>query len=91
MTIDASTLTRNLKPLAAAGWVTVAAGSDARCHSVAITAAGRDKRQEAQRHWKSAQTSLNDLLGVDEVVALHALIDRSLERFSTVDLAASDG
>ena len=91
MTIDASTLTRNLKPLAAAGWVTVTAGSDARCHTVAITPVGRDKRQEAQRYWKAAQTSLNDVLGVDTVIALHALIDRSLERFSALDSAASGG
>jgi len=33
MAIDASTLTRNLKPLAAAGWITVAAASDARSHT----------------------------------------------------------
>ncbi len=91
MSIDASTLTRNLKPLAAAGWVSVAAGADARCHTVAITPAGRDKRIEGQRRWRSAQDSLNDLLGVDAVIALHALIDRSLERFSSVDAAASGG
>jgi DNA-binding MarR family transcriptional regulator len=91
MTIDASTLTRNLKPLAAAGWVTVTAGSDARCHTVAITPAGREKRQDAQRYWKAAQTSLNDVLGVEAVIALHALIDRSLERFSALDSAASSG
>jgi DNA-binding MarR family transcriptional regulator len=90
MAIDASTLTRNLKPLAAAGWVTVAAGSDARSHTVAITPAGRDKRKEGQRCWKSAQNALNELLGADQVIALHALIDRSLDRFSALDAAASD-
>lgn len=85
MTIDASTLTRNLKPLVAAGWITVAAGSDARSHTVAITHAGRDKRNDGQRYWKTAQKGLNALLGVEQVIALHALIDRSLERFSAVD------
>ena len=30
MTMDASTLTRNLKPLVAAGWVVLGQGSDAR-------------------------------------------------------------
>jgi DNA-binding MarR family transcriptional regulator len=85
MTIDASTLTRNLKPLVAAGWVTVAAGSDARSHTVAITEAGRDKRHEGQRRWKAAQEGLNDLLGVRQVLALHALIDASLERFAALD------
>ena len=89
MTIDASTLTRNLKPLVAAGWITVAAGSDARSHTVAITHAGRDKRNDGQRYWKTAQNGLNAVLGVEQVIALHAVIDRSLERFSAVDAATS--
>ena len=89
MTIDASTLTRNLKPLVAAGWITVAAGSDARSHTIAITHAGRDKRNDGQRYWKAAQNDLNALLGVEQVIALHALIDRSLERFSAADAVTS--
>ncbi len=85
MTIDASTLTRNLKPLAAAGWVTMAAGADSRSHLVAITEAGRAKRREGQRHWKAAQEGLNALLGPERVRALHALIESSLDRFSAVE------
>jgi DNA-binding MarR family transcriptional regulator len=85
MAIDASTLTRNLKPLIAAGWITVVPGCDARSHSVAITAAGRLKRSDGQRHWKAAQLGLNALLGVERVAALHALIDSSLECFSAAD------
>jgi DNA-binding MarR family transcriptional regulator len=85
MTIDASTLTRNLKPLAVAGWITVAAGADSRSHLVAITDAGRAKRKEGQRHWKAAQEGFNALLGAERVRALHALIDGSLDRFSEVD------
>jgi len=49
MKVDASTLTRNLRPLMAAGYVTLDAGPDARSRLVNITQAGRDKRQEAQR------------------------------------------
>jgi DNA-binding MarR family transcriptional regulator len=90
MTMDASTLTRNLRPLADAGWITVTAGSDARSRTVAITEAGREKRQEAQRHWKVAQDGLNDLLGVEKVLALHALIDSALERLSPLDAGADD-
>jgi DNA-binding MarR family transcriptional regulator len=90
MTIDASTLTRNLKPLAAAGWVTVGAGSDARSHEVAITPAGRDKRNEAQRRWRAAQEALNELLGLDEVFALHDLIDRSLDKFAVAEASGDE-
>lgn len=86
MTMDASTLTRNLKPLEAAGWVQVGAGEDGRSRLVSITDAGRAKRAEAQRHWRVAQESLNQLLGLGRVVALHALIDESLEL-----LAAPEG
>jgi len=82
MVLDASTLTRNLKPLVAAGWLTIGAGTDDRSHLVAITQAGRDKRAEAQRRWKTAQQSLNELLGVERVIALHHLIDGSLQRFA---------
>jgi len=76
--MDPSTLTRNLKPLIAAGWVEMAAGADARSRAVSVTAAGRAKRAEAQRHWKAAQDSLNQTLGVQRVLALHALIHESL-------------
>jgi DNA-binding MarR family transcriptional regulator len=82
MVLDASTLTRNLKPLVAAGWVTVGVGSDCRSHLIGITEAGREKRSEAQRRWKAAQESLNELLGVGRVLALHDLIDGSLQCFA---------
>ena len=45
--LDASTLTRNLKPLVAAGWLTLGPGADGRSRIVTITDAGREKRQEA--------------------------------------------
>jgi DNA-binding MarR family transcriptional regulator len=78
MEMDASTLTRNLQPLQQQGWVSVGAGDDARSRQVTITEAGRAKRAEAQRLWKRAQLALNDLLGVERVGLLHALIDDSL-------------
>ena len=78
MTLDASTLTRNHKPLVDAGWLLLQEGSDARSRTITLTAAGREKRREAQRHWKVAQTRLNETLGVQRVAALHTLVDESL-------------
>ncbi|TDM08793.1 MAG: MarR family transcriptional regulator [Ideonella sp. MAG2] len=78
MTMDASTLTRNLKPLLEAGWVDMQPGADGRTRSVSITPLGRDKRTEAQRRWRAAQDGLNAVLGLHNVAALHALIDESL-------------
>ena len=79
MNIDASTLTRNLKPMLAAGWLVQDQGPDARSRLVSITPEGRAKRTEAQRLWRAAQTGLNEMLGVERVEALHVLLDESLE------------
>lgn len=87
MKIDASTLTRNLQPLVAAGWVEQGPGDDARSRSVVATEAGRAKRAEAQRAWKQAQLALNARLGNERVLALHTLIDDCLE---ALDVSESD-
>ena len=75
MKLDASTLTRNLRPLIDAGLLVLEPGPDARSRLVSATSAGREKRQEAQRRWRVAQEALNEKLGVRRVVALHALLD----------------
>ena len=85
MGVDASTLTRNLKPMVAAGWLTQGEGSDARSRLVEITEDGRRKRAEAQRHRRTAQEKLNALLGVDRVLALHALVDESIALLGGLD------
>jgi DNA-binding MarR family transcriptional regulator len=78
MEMEPSTLTRNLKPLITSGWVELAAGSDGRSRSIEATPDGREKRAQAQRHWKQAQEHLNQALGLERVLALHALIQESL-------------
>jgi len=90
MTMEPSTLTRNLKPLVAAGWLTVRPGEDARSLLVAITPAGRDKRAEAQRRWRGAQTALNEAIGAAQVQALHVLIDDALERLADTPTGDTD-
>ncbi len=81
MELDASTLTRNLQPLVAAGWVVVGEGVNARSRSLELTEAGREMRRQAQRHWKAAQLEVNDRLGAATVVALHGLLDQGLAAF----------
>ena len=78
MAMDASTLTRNLRPLITAGWVDLAAGADGRSRLVSLTAAGQVKRDEARACWCRAQAGMNSLLGDQRMVALHALIDDTL-------------
>jgi DNA-binding MarR family transcriptional regulator len=78
MEMDASTLTRNLQPLVAQGWVEVGPGDDGRSRFVTATKVGRDKRAEVQREWKRAQLALNERLGVATVAQLHELLDHCL-------------
>jgi DNA-binding MarR family transcriptional regulator len=82
MGMDASTLTRNLRVVIAAGWAEQNSGADERSRLIEITAAGRAKQVEARRYWKKAQSSLNELLGADRVAQLHMLIDDSLARLA---------
>ena len=84
MKVTPSTLTRNLRPLVDAGWLTVERGAEARSRLVCVTAPGREKRQEAQRHWRVAQETVNHKLGARRVVALHALLDECLDLLSDV-------
>ncbi len=79
MQMDASTLTRNLQPMVAKGWLQVGEGEDARSRLVIATAQGHAKRTEGQRAWKAAQLALNGLLGPEQVSALHALLDASIQ------------
>jgi len=88
LNVDASTLSRNLKPLVAAGWVTLEAGADARSRLVQATDAGRAKRVEAQRRWRVAQEGVNATLGAQRVIALHALIDEAMRALDEADNAA---
>ena len=90
MRVSASTLSRNLQPLLAAGWIEVNAGDDARSRLIGATAAGQTKRTEAQRKWRVAQEGINTLLGTERVLALHALIDESLELLSPLESGEDD-
>ena len=79
MDLDASTLTRNLQPLIAGGWVEQQAGPDARSRLVQLTPAGRALRLALQADWKRAQLGLNARLGDARVALLHELLDECLE------------
>ena len=80
MEMDASTLTRNLQPLVAHGWVQVGPGDDGRSRLVSATDLGRDKRAQTQREWKRAQQAFNARVGDEWVERLHAVIDECLAR-----------
>lgn len=80
MGMDASTLTRNLRPLIDKCWVLQGPGADARSRLVTITPAGTAKQTEARAHWKRAQQQLTDRLGAQQVLHLHQLMDLAQQR-----------
>ena len=56
--LDETTLTRNLRPLIAAGWVAIRPGEDRREKLVRLTDAGAAKLHEAEPAWERAQKRL---------------------------------
>jgi DNA-binding MarR family transcriptional regulator len=81
MGMDATTLTRNLKPLEARGFLRVAVKEDdRRARTVQLTAAGREVFLRGMPLWRAAQVQLEALLGVETRVALDGLLDVSAAR-----------
>jgi len=80
MGMDRSTLTRNLRPLADAGWVQTARGEDTRTVAVTLTAAGRTLLREAHTRWRRAQDELEAQLGPEPVRRLHLLAEDTARR-----------
>ena len=62
VTLDETTLTRNLRPLMKRGWVAVRPGQDRREKRFKITAAGVAKLEEARPAWERAQARMQALL-----------------------------
>src|SRR5262245_40824272 len=75
--LDPSTLSRNVKPLQANGWLEVVPEEDARAQPFRLTAQGRRLIEKAVPAWEQAQRQATELLG-DEGVALLAQAARKL-------------
>ncbi len=72
-----STLTRNLHPLIAQGWVTEGVpADDGRSRPLSLTEQGKELLQSAASAWTVAQTKARDLLGE---VGANALMDIASE------------
>lgn len=88
--MSTSTLSRNLQPLVASGWIEVNAVEAARSRLISATSAGHAKRTAAQRKWRIAHEGIHATLGVELVLALHALIEESLELLSPQESGEDD-
>lgn len=76
MSMDRTTLTRNLKPLQAAGWISIQSAGRAR--ALALTRAGAAKLTESIPLWQEAQTRVNEILGGRTQRALHHALKDSI-------------
>lgn len=63
LALDATTLSRTLRPLARAGWIRAARGLDRREVRWALTPAGRRRFARARAPWDRAQARLRARLG----------------------------
>lgn len=80
--MDRTTLTRNLGPLLAAGWVRVEPSpEDARRRDVRLTAAGEAQWRAARALWRRAQDDVKSAIGADDLATLHTLLDGCVPLF----------
>ena len=83
MVMDATTVSRNLRPLERRGLVTAEADKDdGRVRKLKLTPQGRATLDRAVAGWRAAQDYIAGALGPDEMKALNAALDRALDRLS---------
>jgi DNA-binding MarR family transcriptional regulator len=68
--LDASTLSRNVRPLQAHGWLEVVPGEDARAQPFRLTPQGKRLIEKAVPAWEEAQRRATELLGSEGVALL---------------------
>jgi DNA-binding MarR family transcriptional regulator len=83
LSMDPTTLTRNLRPLERQGFVTMKADRrDKRSRCLHLTAAGRAAFDNAKPAWMRAQRHVETVLGGSETAALNAALDRVLVKLA---------
>jgi len=82
MTMDASTLTRNLRPLLARRWAAQESGQDARQRIVTLTELGAATLLSARGRWRRAQKHVRAVLGDADLTTLNSLIDRIQDKLA---------
>lgn len=82
--MDRTTLSRDLKPLVAAGWMELRISEDdARQRLVHVTANGKRLLARAQPLWRKAQDHIDTSLGRTRVDALHVQLDRAMAQLES--------
>ena len=83
LSIDASTLSRLWKPLAAAGLLTIAADpDDGRAKQLWLTDAGAERVRGAVQDWLEAQARVSERLGAARLAALRFTLDDAFDHLN---------
>jgi DNA-binding MarR family transcriptional regulator len=83
MVMDPTSLTRALKPLERQGFISLATDpNDRRSRRLSLTPEGLAAMRAAKPGWVKAQTAVEQALGADETLVLHASLDRTLDRLA---------
>jgi DNA-binding MarR family transcriptional regulator len=77
--LDASTLSRNVKPLQAHGWLEVVPGEDVRAQPFRLTPKRKRLIEKAVPAWEEAQRRASELLGNEGI----ALLDKAARNMGT--------
>jgi DNA-binding MarR family transcriptional regulator len=81
--MDPTTLTRNLKPLVAKGWIVETHDrDDRRVRALMLSPSGRKKFLAAGPLWQSAQAQLQTVLGEDILGELLELLEVSIDKLA---------
>lgn len=78
LAMERTTLTRNLQPLEASGWLCVKAGPDRRSRAVAITPLGQAAVERAFPAWQEAERAFRRSMGRDEAAELRSLLEAAM-------------
>lgn len=73
--MDRTTLTRNLAPLRAGGWVQLGAGADKRSRAIILTPDGEEILKASRPVWQRAEVALRTKAGEARTRELRRLLD----------------
>ena len=85
MVMDATTVTRAIRPLLRDGLLVVSHAEDRRTRLVDVTDQGRAKLSAADSHWREAQGAFEQAFGAAEAEALRQTMWRVVETMPAAD------
>lgn len=78
LALDRTTLSRNLKPLQSAGYLTAQGGAGRRPDTLELTAAGRILFGQAAARWQTAQSGMTQKLGTGQAGLLLQTLENAV-------------